>query len=255
MHTSRGVTENEHEAGSMVLAVTSMSILLPVLMAFAARESELSKLPPMMRKVRLALILLGVCACAASAVAWFSWNFWRGLLDQMLATLSVTGTAAFGCARRDWVSKWCAVSFAICALLFYTRGFNEQCGWPQPWPHFTFRVFAIYTCVAGLTGGLYYETPMQLSIALGILTPVCYAHAQFELMMELQSLDSVFKRSHFLEGVARTLFMVLFDATLMLVLPIRLSPSRPSAPDISDLDSVTDSTESDVGAIKAEPFC
>jgi len=239
----------------MVLAVTSMYILLPGLMAFAARKSELEKLTPMMRKVRLALILLYVCACTASAVAWFSWNFWRGLLDQMLATLVVAGTVAFSCARRDWVSKCCAVLFAVCALLFYTRGFNEQCGWPQPWPHFTFRVFACSTCVAGMTGGLYYETPMQLFIALGMVTPVWYLHAQFELMMELQSPAFVFERSHFLEGVARTLFMVVFDAALMLILPIRLSPGHHTASDISDLDSSTDCTESDIGEIKVEPFC
>jgi len=215
------------QAATMILAATSVYILLPVLISLASSASALRSLTPAMRCARRAVLTELLCACCASFVAWYKWSGWKGLLDEACASLAVFANLVFGCVRggNTWVTGCCTALALLTVMLFFSRAALESWGCSAPFPHIFFRIAACSLCIVALNAELMYRSAKQLLLALGIFILLSLAHIYVEFHCEMSTRGWSWTRGNWLSTTARTAAMMLLIACLMVAVPRRACPS------------------------------
>jgi len=195
-----------------------------------ASQADLRQLSPTMKRIRILMNIEILFACFFSTIAWYKWNEILGNLDRTFASIATLGCGLFGCLRggNSWVSAYSTgLAFGATAI-YLNENHLEQLGWAQPWPHYTFRVFACCTCIAGLNAGLFFRNSKQLLLAFAILC-TAYLHAWAELKYELMQRHWVWSTSYWLGSLGRTFVVVFVIGFLMVQVPRQVFPDEADA--------------------------
>jgi len=235
----------EEQASDMIEAMTSLYIAVPALVACSASKTSLKQRSLFEQRAWIALLAIVVCALVASMVAWYRWNLVTGVLDQTLATLVITGSAAFGLMRgsRIYIGPFCLMLLTASSLVFFNRGALLQHGWRLPWPHFTFRYLACSLITCSLSAEVVYVSLREMLVAIAVLAVVSYSHVYAEMRLSETTPGWHWSQSSYIATVVRGVLPVMLCAYLMTVLPRKLCRSSHDAKIAEEISSCSESSD------------